>query len=97
MSDSKAFAWFEKAANQGCAEAQFNLAILYEEGRGVEQSDSMALRLFGMASTTGVRSADELARRRIAAIIARRRSSTSSPSSPDAEDEDTSTTPPACS
>lgn len=33
----KAAEWYEKAANQGVSEAQFNLALCYDKGEGVQQ------------------------------------------------------------
>ncbi len=38
-----AIQWYTKAALQGNAEAQFQLAQMYERGQGVEQSDELAL------------------------------------------------------
>ena len=34
---AKALEWYTKAANQGVAEAQFNLGLMYENGEGVRQ------------------------------------------------------------
>ena len=46
MNYKKAIEWYEKAAEQGLAGAQFNLGIMYENGAGVDQSDSMAMRWY---------------------------------------------------
>jgi len=37
--DKQAFEWFERAAEQGVAEAQYNLGVKYDQGQGVEQDD----------------------------------------------------------
>ena len=50
---SKAREWFEKAAKQGHARAQFNLGFMYANGSGVEQSDSLAMRWYGRAAAQG--------------------------------------------
>ena len=41
------------AAEQEIAEAQFNLGIMYADGRGVPQNDAGAVRLFRMAAEQG--------------------------------------------
>ena len=40
-------------ADQGCADAQFNLAVMYDEGRGVAQSDTEAFRNYKLAADQG--------------------------------------------
>ncbi|WP_264755610.1 hypothetical protein [Psychrobacter sp. Marseille-P5312] len=35
----KAFEWIEQAANQGYANAQFDLGVMYHEGIAVEQDE----------------------------------------------------------
>lgn len=42
----KAAFWFEKAAENGFAAAQYNLGVLYENGDGVPQSDTTAFGWF---------------------------------------------------
>ncbi len=42
--------WYRKAADQGDAEAQNNLGIMYQEGQGVPQDYAEALRLFRNAA-----------------------------------------------
>ncbi|MEI8209729.1 MAG: hypothetical protein WCG16_11025 [Methylococcales bacterium] len=44
--DDLAFTWNRKAAEQGCAEAQFWLAYCYAEGLGVNQNDKFAFEWF---------------------------------------------------
>ena len=56
---SKAREWFEKVAKQGLAEAQCNLGIMYENGYGVDQSDSNAMRWHGRAAAQGHEKAQE--------------------------------------
>ena len=41
----KAIEWYKKAAEQGHADAQYNLGVMYENGDGVDQSDKMAMRV----------------------------------------------------
>jgi TPR repeat protein len=38
------------AANQGNAEAQYNLGILFRDGNGMEQNDEQARRFFEMSA-----------------------------------------------
>ena len=63
--------WFEKAAKQGDAHAQFALGVMYEVGQGVDQSDSMAMRWYSKSAAQG----NELAQTRIDGIFAKRRAS----------------------
>ena len=66
----KAFEWFEKAAEQGDAEAQYYLGVMYREGQGVDKSDSSAIRWFAKATAQGL----ETAKAAIDEILAERRS-----------------------
>lgn len=50
---ASAFNWFSKAAEQGCAEAQYWLARCYVSGLGCEQSDKLALDWFKKAAEQG--------------------------------------------
>jgi TPR repeat protein len=45
--------WYEKAAAQGNAIAQFNLGVLYHYGKGVPQDDTMAREWYGKAAAQG--------------------------------------------
>ena len=45
--------WYEKAANQGYAPAQYNLGVCYENGRGVVQSYEKAAFWFKKAANQG--------------------------------------------
>ena len=57
---SKAREWYEKAAKQGFAMAQYGLGAMYEHGLGgVEQSDSIAMRWYGRAAAQGLEEAKQ--------------------------------------
>ena len=45
--------WYRKASKQGNAEAQFNLGIMYEIGRGVTQDYAGAAKLYRDAAEQG--------------------------------------------
>ncbi|WP_437556687.1 tetratricopeptide repeat protein [Acidithiobacillus sulfuriphilus] len=42
-----ALAWYHRAAQGGCARADFDLGLAYEEGMGVPRSPAMARHYFG--------------------------------------------------
>ena len=48
-----------KAAKQGDADAQCKLGLMYKNGHGVKQSDSDAIRWFGMAAKQGLEIAQD--------------------------------------
>jgi TPR repeat protein len=50
----RAKSWFQKAADSGFAEAQYNLAVLYAEGRGVEKNAVAAGEYFLKAAMQGM-------------------------------------------
>ena len=50
---AKAKEWYEKAASQGTAEAQYNLGVMYRDGLGVPQSDEKAIEWFKKAAEQG--------------------------------------------
>lgn len=52
-----AFMEAEQAAEQGDAKAQFNLGVMYSEGRGVPQNDAAAVKWFRLAAEQGDASA----------------------------------------
>jgi len=52
--DSEAARWYRKSALQGNALAQFNLGMLYVDGRGVRQSYIKAARWFEKAAAQGI-------------------------------------------
>ena len=45
--------WFQQAADQDNASAQFNLALLYENGQGVPQDFSKAVKWYGLSAEQG--------------------------------------------
>ena len=48
-----AVAYFQDAADQGHARAQYNLGVCYENGRGVEQNYEMAAKYYQLAADQG--------------------------------------------
>ena len=50
---SKAREWYLKAANQGHADAQYNLGVMYYQGQGVRQNTASAKEWFGKACDNG--------------------------------------------
>ena len=48
-----AFAEFKLAAEQGMAQAQYNLAVMYDEGSGVDQNFPIAAQLYKLAADQG--------------------------------------------
>ena len=52
-----AVSWYRKAAEQGYADAQFNLGVMYAKGAGVPQDYAMALPWYRKAADQGVASA----------------------------------------
>ncbi|WP_457611300.1 tetratricopeptide repeat protein [Lutibacter sp.] len=53
----KAVTLWEKAANQGDSNAQFNLGLIYENGYGVKQNYKEAMKWFRKAANQGVANA----------------------------------------
>lgn len=51
--DLIAFYWYKKAAEHGVAEAQFNLALMYEKGQGVPQDYEKAFHWYQQAAEQG--------------------------------------------
>ncbi len=49
----QAFAWYQKAAEQGNAGAQNNLGLMYYNGKGVEQDYIKALEWYQKAAEQG--------------------------------------------
>ena len=45
--------WLEKAAAQGFADAQYNLGVLYEKGKGVAQDFKTAAAWYAKAAAQG--------------------------------------------
>ena len=51
--DAEAVRWYRMAAEQGLAEAQYNLGYRYANGRGVLEDDAEAVRWYRMAAEQG--------------------------------------------
>lgn len=55
-----AFLLFEKAAQHGCAQAQYNLGVCYFEGIGVKKNKTRAIFWFQQAAAKGLEKAEEV-------------------------------------
>jgi localization factor PodJL len=64
MDEAAAFRWFRQAAELGVADSQYNLGVLYQQGRGVGANPSEAMFWFHVAARQG----DEDAGARAAAL-----------------------------
>lgn len=51
--DQQAVIWYRKAADQGDADAQYNLGIRYADGKGVSQDYIEAHKWFSLATVGG--------------------------------------------
>jgi len=51
--DAQAVSWFRKAADQGNADAQYNLGELYAQGRGVAHDEAEAIAWYRKAVEKG--------------------------------------------
>ncbi|WP_128580700.1 tetratricopeptide repeat protein [Neisseria flavescens] len=52
--DTQVVQWYRKAAEQGLAEAQYNLGLMYYHGRGIRQNHNLAKEWFGKACQNGL-------------------------------------------
>ena len=59
----QAFVWFRKAAEQGNADAQAYLGMMYAYGQGVAQDDAEAVRWYRLAAAQGYALAQDELRR----------------------------------
>jgi TPR repeat protein len=50
--DNEAVKWYRRAADQGFADAQYNLALMYETGEGVAVNQVYAYMWFDIAAKT---------------------------------------------
>ena len=50
---SEAVRWYRKAAEQGIAQAQYNLGVCYEFGKGVSKDQAEAVRWYRKAAEQG--------------------------------------------
>ena len=48
-----ALEWYQKAAAEGDADAQFHLGDMYKEGLGVEKNNALAIKWFRKAANQG--------------------------------------------
>jgi len=53
QSDNEALKWFEKSANQGYSEAQYNLGTMYQNAIGVDQDFKKAVKYYNLAAAQG--------------------------------------------
>jgi TPR repeat protein len=51
--DKQAVFWYQKAADQGLASAEFNLGVCYEKGQGISQDFSQAVLWYQKAAHQG--------------------------------------------
>ena len=51
---TKAIELYKKAANQGMADAQYNLGVIYNKGKGVHQNYAIAKEWYGKACDDGL-------------------------------------------
>ncbi len=49
---AEAMGWWRKAAEQGNANAQYNLGLIYKNGQGVPQDEAQAYMWFKLSSST---------------------------------------------
>jgi TPR repeat protein len=52
--DSKAFHWFQMAAENGSARGQYDLGQIYEHGRGQPKDFELAAHWYGKSAAQGV-------------------------------------------
>ncbi|MDG1302395.1 MAG: tetratricopeptide repeat protein, partial [Opitutae bacterium] len=55
--DAEAVRWYRKAAEQGNAQAQYNLGRMYANGNGVPEDNVMAYLWWNLAAAQGIESA----------------------------------------
>ena len=56
---AEAVKWYRLSADQGNADAQYNLALMYHKGQGVPQDNVMAHMWYNIASANGHSKAGE--------------------------------------
>lgn len=57
---AKAYEWFLKAANQGIAQAQYNLGVMYSNNEGVPQDYAKAYEWYQKAANQGFSDAQDM-------------------------------------
>ena len=60
---AEAVKWYRKAAEQGIAEAQYNLGVMYANGEGVPRDQAKAVEWLQKAAKQGLAKAQEALRR----------------------------------
>ena len=55
--DAEAVRWYRLAADQGLANAQYNLGVMYADGEGVPEDDAEAVRWYRLAADQGLANA----------------------------------------
>ena len=73
--------WYQKAAEQGHADAQFNPGVAYENGRGVKYDYAEAVRWYQKAAEQGLVYAVSALKRLFVGVV----TSNASPSTPKAK------------
>ena len=58
--DAEAARWYRLAADQGLADAQNNLGLMYDNGEGVPEDDAEAVRWYRLAADQGDAGAQNL-------------------------------------
>ena len=71
--DEEAVKWYRKAAEQGCAKAQYNLGVRYANGEGVPKNDVEAYKWWLLAAAKGDEKAKEAANNIEGSITAEQR------------------------
>ena len=54
MNKQTALKWYALAAEQGDADAQFNLGVMYHQGQGVLENDETAVKWYTLAAQQGL-------------------------------------------
>ena len=54
LDEAKAVEWYRKAAEQGLAEAQYNLGVMYLNGTGVAKDEAKAVEWYRKAAEQGL-------------------------------------------
>jgi hypothetical protein len=58
--NAEAVNWYSKAAEQGNANAQYNLGLMYNSGEGIPQNDAEAVNWWRKAAEQGLEAAKSL-------------------------------------
>ena len=52
--EAESVKWYKLAAEAGDAKAQFNLGVMYDEGKGIPQDDAEAVKWYRLAAEAGI-------------------------------------------